>query len=77
MDSDMELLEIFGANVRARRKDLGLSQEQLADIVGLHRTYIGGIERGERNISIMNLIKLANALHTKISILFEGIERNE
>lgn len=49
-------------NVRAGRKRLGLSQEELADVAGLHRTYIGSIERGERNVSIDNIDRLATAL---------------
>lgn len=49
-------------NVRAARKERGLSQEGLADEAGLHRTYIGSIERAERNVSVDNIERLANAL---------------
>jgi len=49
-------------NVRARRKLLGLSQEALAERAGLHRTYIGSIERAERNVSVDNIDRLATAL---------------
>jgi len=51
------------------RAQKGISQEKLADLAGLHRTYVGSVERGERNISIDNIEKLANALEVKISSL--------
>jgi transcriptional regulator with XRE-family HTH domain len=52
----------LAANIRAMRKKLGISQEELADLAGLHRTYVGSIERGERNVSIDNIERLARAL---------------
>ena len=52
----------IAANMRAARLRLGISQEALAEIAGLHRTYVGGIERGERNVSIDNIERLAAAL---------------
>lgn len=52
----------FGNSVRMRRKALGLSQEQLAEKAKLHRTYIGMIERGEKNITLTNIEKIALAL---------------
>ncbi|HAA32308.1 MAG TPA: XRE family transcriptional regulator [Cyanobacteria bacterium UBA8553] len=55
-------LEIFGNTVRTLRIQKGLSQESLADLCNLHRTYIGGIERGERNIALMNILYIAKAL---------------
>jgi len=59
----------FGNNMRLIRKEKGLSQEALADIAGLHRTYIGAIERGEQNISLDNINKIAKALNVKPSAL--------
>lgn len=56
------LREIVAANVRKERLRKGLSQEALADLSRLHRTYIGSIERGERNVSIDNIEKIAKAL---------------
>ena len=58
----MSLKEIFGKNVRHSRNERKLSQEQLAFLCGLHRTYIGAVERNEKNISINNIEKIANSL---------------
>lgn len=54
--------ERLAIQMRVRRQYLGISQEKLAEMAGLHRTYIGGIERAERNVSIDNIEKIANAL---------------
>ncbi len=62
----------FGRALRKRRKKLGLSQEAFADLCGLHRNYMGGIERGERNISLINIKKIARALKISLSELFRG-----
>lgn len=62
----------LAANLRSARKALGLSQEALAEAAGLHRTYVGGIERCERNVSIDNIEKLARALHLDISELLSA-----
>lgn len=63
--------KLFGNKVRAVRKERGWSQEELADACELDRTYIGGIERGERNVSIMNIAKIAQALGVKASSLID------
>lgn len=57
--------------IRKLRKEAGLSQEQLADLSGLHRTYIGAIERAEQNVSIDNIGKIAKALKIKPSKLLD------
>ncbi|HJQ30576.1 MAG TPA: helix-turn-helix transcriptional regulator [Pyrinomonadaceae bacterium] len=66
----------FGLAVKQRRQEIGISQEVLAERAGLHRTYIGDIERGARNLSLENIEKLANALQIPISDLFAnyGVE---
>lgn len=63
------ILEQFGQNVRKLRIKRGLSQEQLADKAGLHRTYIGMIERAEKNITLCNIEKIAIALSVSIDNL--------
>ncbi|MBS0015873.1 MAG: helix-turn-helix transcriptional regulator [Arthrospira sp. SH-MAG29] len=67
-------LKKFGQQVRDLRKQKGLSQEQLAELSGLHRNYIGGIERGERNVALLNIIRIARALEVSPSKLFQEIE---
>jgi transcriptional regulator with XRE-family HTH domain len=63
----------FGKALRQRRNKLGVSQEAFADMCELDRTYIGGIERGERNVALVNIEKLAKTLRLSISELFRGI----
>lgn len=70
METDKEYLKVFGKRIQVLRKNRGLSQEELAFKAGFHRTYIGMIERGERNISLSNLVKLAKGLETDIKDLF-------
>lgn len=61
--SDLKVLKAFGGVVRGRREKLdNMSQEELADRAGLHRTYIGGVEQGRRNLSLLNVMKIAKAL---------------
>ena len=64
-------LRAFGLRVRQLRLSRGLSQEALADLAGVHRTYVGSIERGERNISFLNIEALAEALGAAPGSLFE------
>ncbi len=64
------LLLQLGAAIRSIRHERGLSQEGLADKAGLDRTYVGGIERGERNFSILNLEKISKALGVNVSTFF-------
>jgi transcriptional regulator with XRE-family HTH domain len=65
----------LGRSIRERRLEIGISQEGLADRAGLHRTYVGGIERGERNVSFGNLLKLTQALGVRPSALLARYER--
>ncbi|MED0680424.1 helix-turn-helix transcriptional regulator [Aneurinibacillus thermoaerophilus] len=67
--SDYSYLRELGLNIRSIREKKGWSQETLSFQSGLHRTYIGAIERGERNITILNLRKIAEALEVPISEL--------
>ena len=62
----VDILQSFGNTLRQIRLERGYSQEQLADRADLHRTYIGSIERGEQNISLRNISKLAQALSIDI-----------
>lgn len=71
MNSKKEILVKFGERVRDIRKEKGLSQEQLAFKADLHRTYIGMIERAEKNITLLNIEKIANALTVSINDLFK------
>jgi transcriptional regulator with XRE-family HTH domain len=64
----------LGARLRDLRVQAGISQEELAARAGVHRTYLGGIERGERNPSVANLHKLAQALGVDLATLFEGVK---
>ena len=61
----------FGKQVRKLRLERGLSQEKLAELADLHRNYVGGVERGERNIAIINIVALAHALRVKPARLLE------
>lgn len=66
-------VELFGERVRARRHELGLSQEQLADACGLHWTFVGQVERGRRNLSLRNILKLAAGLQIDPGDLVRGL----
>jgi transcriptional regulator with XRE-family HTH domain len=69
MTSKQKILVKFGERVRIIRKEKGLSQEQLSFKADLHRTYIGMIERAEKNITLINIEKIANALDININDL--------
>lgn len=69
MESKHEILNIFGENVRKFRRLLNISQEELAHKADMHRTYIGMIERAEKNITLINIEKIANALEVNITDL--------
>ena len=69
-----EIRKQFGKNIKTYRQSLGISQEMLAEKASLHRTYIGSVERGERNISLENIVLLAKALGVSPSNLLQGIE---
>ena len=59
----------LGEVIRRRRKELGYSQEAFASECGIHRTYMGAVERGERNLSLMNIVRIANNLGIPPSVL--------
>ncbi|WP_251959360.1 helix-turn-helix domain-containing protein [Nostoc commune] len=77
--SELDINQRFGKAIRRRRREMDLSQEELAERAQLHRTYISSIERGQRNPSLENIEKLAKALNISISALFAeyGIEVEE
>lgn len=70
-----DVRERFGTAVKFRREELGLTQEDLADKAGIHRTYLSDVERGTRNLSLVNIEKLAAALSVTMSKLFESVEQ--
>lgn len=78
---DQALIDSFGQRIRQLRTDLGISQEHLAELTGFHRTYIGMIERGERNISLSNIGVFAKAFEVSVSELldisrrFDGVSK--
>ena len=69
----MDIKEKIGLRIRQLRKEQNLSQEAFADVCELDRTYISSIEKGRRNVSIINLEKIANALNISLSTLFNGL----
>jgi transcriptional regulator with XRE-family HTH domain len=71
---EREALVLLGSRVRAIRLTREISQEELADKCGLHRTYVGGVERGERNIGFINLLAVAEALDVPPSALLVDFE---
>ena len=71
---DGNILKQFGAAVKAGRDGLGISQETLAEKAGLHRTYVGGVEQGRRNVSLLNIVKLSQALGVEAASVFEHMK---
>jgi transcriptional regulator with XRE-family HTH domain len=75
MDENEALTRAFGLRVRAARTSLGLSQERLGHGAGLHPTYISSVERGERNVSLVNIVRIASALELDPGELVQGLAR--
>ena len=71
---NIDLKKEFGASIRERRKQLGMSQEALAERADLHRTYISDVENGLRNISLENIHRLSRALDIPLSAVFSRVE---
>ena len=67
-------LKKLGQAIKQRRTEQGLSQEKLAELTGLHRTYVGSVERGERNISALNIKELSRALECQAGDFFRATE---
>lgn len=80
-DTEHKILAALGDAMRHRRVMLGFSQETFAETVRLHRTYVGSVERGERNVSLLNLARIAGALGLRTSELLmlaeEAMDRDE
>jgi transcriptional regulator with XRE-family HTH domain len=68
-----QTLTKFGKIIRKKRLEKNLSQEDFAELVGVHRTYIGMLERAEKNITLLNIEKIANALHISIAELLKEL----
>lgn len=75
MTPDKKILIQLGGRIRDVRKGLGISQEELAHLSGMHRTYVSSVERGERNISVLNLLSLAGVLGVDAADLVTGLTR--
>ena len=71
-----DIRERFGFAVKERREELSLTQEDLAEKARIHRTYLSDVERGSRNLSLINIERLAAALEYRISELFQLVERS-
>ncbi|WP_339849245.1 helix-turn-helix transcriptional regulator [Paenibacillus sp. FSL W7-1088] len=74
MNEDREVLKLVGARIRALRKERGYSQESLGEKGGFHFSYIGQIERGEKNVSLVNLAKIAESLDVNLIQLFAYVD---
>ncbi len=71
--SKADVRERFGDAVRLRREELGLTQEDLAELSRIHRTYVSDVERGTRNLSLVNIERVAAALQMTMSELFQRV----
>jgi transcriptional regulator with XRE-family HTH domain len=71
-----DLQHTFGANLRRHRESLGLSQETFADELGLHRTYLGGVERGERNLTLRSVERIADGIGVDVLALLGAQRRS-
>lgn len=71
---NLQLQQAFGRVIKRIRLEKGISQERLAELVELHRTYISDIERGGRNVSLVNIYRIAEGLNVKSTELFQGME---
>ncbi|HEY1602151.1 MAG TPA: helix-turn-helix transcriptional regulator [Pirellulales bacterium] len=76
MRQEAQIQSEFGKALRKVRMKVGISQEALADLAGIHRTYVGDVERGERNISLINMMRLSAALEVRLSQVVLDMERN-
>lgn len=76
-DDDKEFLRGFGEAVRARRKERGLSQEAFAEEIPLYRSYLADVERGARNVGLVNAMRIARALGLPLSQLIADAENVE
>ena len=75
--SRAEILKRFGDTLREHRQRAGLSQEKLAAKAGIDRTYVGGAERGERNVALVNIVRLAAALNISAAELLDRIDKQD
>lgn len=69
--AEVPKLHAVGAALRERRQAMGLAQDELAELCGLHRTYIGSVERGERNVTLLGLIRISEAVQLTASQLLQ------
>jgi transcriptional regulator with XRE-family HTH domain len=72
--NDRAFLQSVGDRIRDRRTELKMTQAELGEKCGLHRTFIGSVERGERNVSLLNLRVLARALRLPVAALVDGLK---
>ena len=73
----MDILKVFGTNLRKYREEKNISQEKFAEMSGLHRTYISDVERFQRSISLGNVQKIADALEIETYLLFKEETKND